>query len=110
MTASERQQVLERVTEALAAVRDEVTRLEEVTRPVEPDVAVGRISRMDAIGNKAINEQALESARSRLAQLETVLAGAESPDFGLCMGCLAPIPVVRLLAMPESVLCSRCAG
>lgn len=34
----------------------EITELTELTQPVAPENAIGRISRMDAINNKSINE------------------------------------------------------
>jgi DnaK suppressor protein len=36
--------------------------LKQMTEPVAPDVAIGRISRMDAINKKAINDAALLKA------------------------------------------------
>jgi len=35
---------------------------QELTKPVAPDVAIGRISRMDAINNKSVAESALRQA------------------------------------------------
>jgi len=93
----------------LDAIDAEIARLEDATKPIAPDNAIGRVSRMDAIGNKMINDRGLDSARSRREQLEAVLDKASSPDFGSCMICMAPIPVQRLLALPESTLCMRCA-
>jgi len=78
--------------------------------PVEPDVAIGRLTRMDAIGAKHISEASLASARNRLARLERALRRIDTdPDFGLCSGCEEPIPLKRLIVMPESPLCVRCA-
>ena len=92
------------------AIDAEIARLQEATKPIAPDNAIGRVSRMDAIGNKMINDRGLDSARTRRAQLEAVLDRAESSDFGVCMICMAPIPVERLLAIPESTFCMRCAN
>jgi DnaK suppressor protein len=39
-----------------------VKEYEELTKPIAPDVAIGRISRMDAINNKSVTEAALRQA------------------------------------------------
>ncbi|MBW1833433.1 MAG: TraR/DksA C4-type zinc finger protein [Deltaproteobacteria bacterium] len=33
----------------------------------------------------------------------------DDPDFGLCCECEEPIPFARLMIMPESDLCVKCA-
>jgi len=104
MNDQQRRKLVARMREELKTIDAEIVRLEEATKPIAPDNAIGRVSRMDAIGNKMINDRGLDSARSRRAQLEAVLDKADSPDFGVCMICMTPIPVERLLAIPESTL------
>jgi DnaK suppressor protein len=82
---------------------------EEMSKPVAPDVAIGRISRIDAIQNKSITEASLRQARTKLKQLEVVLSQVGKPDFGLCQKCKNEIPLGRILIRPESLLCVNCA-
>ncbi len=82
----------------------------DMTRPVTPDVAIGRISRMDEINNKSIAEVALRQAEDKLRKLAYVKARMDTPEFGLCKKCKNPIPIGRILIMPESLYCVRCAG
>lgn len=81
----------------------------DLTKPIAPDDAIGRISRMDAINNKTINEAALRQAENRLKKLEKVLDKVGKPEFGLCAGCGKPIPIQRILIRPESSRCVQCA-
>lgn len=80
-----------------------------MTKPVAPDVAIGRISRIDAINNKAVIESALRQAQEKLNKLNYVLTKVGSEDFGICLRCRTQIPVGRILIRPESIYCVNCA-
>jgi DnaK suppressor protein len=82
---------------------------QEMTKPVAPDVAIGRISRMDAINNKAVTEMALRQAKEKLTKLKQVLLKVDSIDFGICKKCKTQIPLGRILIKPESLFCVNCA-
>jgi len=86
-----------------------VTEFKEVTKPVAPDVAIGRVSRMDAINNKSVAEAGLRFAEQKLKNLNRVLSQLGSKDFGLCLKCNQPIPLGRILIRPQSLLCVKCA-
>ena len=81
----------------------------ELTQPIAPDCAIGRVSRMDAINNKSVTEAALRQAEGKLNNLNRVLSQIGSKEFGLCLKCKQPIPVGRILIRPESLYCVRCA-
>ena len=91
-------------------VKGDIISLNEKSGPVAPDNAIGRISRMDAIGSSKINEAKLGDARSRLVLLDHALSRIDHPDFGLCTSCGDPIPLARLQFMPESRFCVDCAS
>jgi DnaK suppressor protein len=96
--------------EEMDALRAEIPRLEELVKPVAPDNAIGRISRMDTIVNQSVAEAQLSKARVRLVRLEEALRRVdEDEEFGLCLDCGEPIPMARLKAMPESPYCVDCA-
>ena len=46
----------------------------ELVKPIAPDVAIGRISRMDAINNKSVMEASLRQAEEKLRNLNKVLS------------------------------------
>lgn len=106
---SENDEIKEKIEEAIAITRVQVAEYKELTKPIAPDVAIGRISRMDAINNKSVNEAALRQAQHKLDQLEKVLANLGKPGFGLCRKCGNEIPLARILYRPQSVHCVNCA-
>jgi DnaK suppressor protein len=79
------------------------------SKPVAPDNAIGRLTRMEAISSQNISEASLNSARFKLVELEKALSKVGFPDFGICARCANPIPEGRILLMPENVLCVSCA-
>ncbi|MZH02701.1 MAG: hypothetical protein F3745_04680 [Nitrospinae bacterium] len=81
----------------------------EASKPVSPDNAIGRLTRMEAINSQNISEASLNSARSKLVKLEKALSKVDLPDFGICMRCENPISHGRIMLMPENVLCVSCA-
>jgi DnaK suppressor protein len=109
MEPAEKQEIKERIQAAIAVAEKDITALEELTRPISPDNAIGRLSRMEAINSKSINEATLVAARSKLAKLKYALAGIDKEDFGICMECGEPIPVARIMIVPESTFCVQCA-
>jgi DnaK suppressor protein len=81
----------------------------ETSKPVSPDNAIGRLTRMEAINSQNISEASLNSAKSKLLKLEKALSKIDLPDFGICMRCESSIPHGRIMLMPENVLCVSCA-
>lgn len=81
----------------------------ELTKPIGPENAIGRISRMDAINNRSVNEAALRQIEQKLKDLNRVLEKAGNKDFGICLKCKRPIPIGRLMIRPESLYCVQCA-
>lgn len=81
----------------------------ELTRPVEPENAIGRISRIDAIQNKSVTEAALRKTREKLENLEYALTKVDENDFGICVKCRQTIPIGRILVMPQSRTCVNCS-
>lgn len=93
----------------LQAVEGDIASFRELNRPVSPDPAIGRLTRMEAIQSKSINESALREAEATRSRLQRALAIIDHPDFGLCRECEEPIPIARLKAMPGADLCVGCA-
>jgi DnaK suppressor protein len=81
----------------------------ELTKPIAPDDAIGRISRMDAINNKSVTEATLRQAEEKLNKLQYVLTRIGKEGFGFCLKCKKQIPIGRILIRPESQHCVQCA-
>jgi DnaK suppressor protein len=101
--------IRKQLQEEIAKTEQLILDYQEQAKPVAPDVAIGRISRMDAINNKTITDAALRQAKDRLHQLRHALSKVGSPDFGSCAKCKGPIPIGRILIRPESAYCVKCA-
>ncbi len=97
------------IEEEIVKTRKLIEEYRELTKPIAPDVAIGRLTRMDAINNKSVNDASLRQAENKLKNLEMVLSKHGTPDFGKCMKCKTQIPVQRILFRPESLLCVNCA-
>lgn len=99
----------QKLVAAIADTEATIAEYRELTKPIAPDVAIGRVSRMDAINNRSVNEAALRQAESKLSNLKRVLSSFGNEDFGLCLKCRKPIPEGRILIRPESLYCVNCA-
>lgn len=87
----------------------DILEMEKNTQPVKPENSLGRISRMDAINNKSVMESALRNKRNKLTRLKTALLKIDDENFGHCSNCGNEIQEKRLIYMPESDKCVRCA-
>lgn len=86
-----------------------ILELEELTKPIAPENAIGRISRMDAINNSSVNAAALRTLREKAKKIQSALQRINESDFGICVKCKKAIPDGRLLLLPEATLCVSCA-
>lgn len=110
MTDRQKQEFKTFALEEIKGLKTEIPRLEELVKPVAPDNAIGRISRMDNIVNQSVAEAQLSKARARLVRLQEALKRVDKDeDFGLCVECGEAIPMARLKAMPETEFCVECA-
>ncbi|MEQ8706462.1 MAG: TraR/DksA C4-type zinc finger protein [Phaeodactylibacter sp.] len=109
MNPEERNTLKTKIEAAIVKTTKEVERLMEETKPIAPENAIGRVSRIDAINNKGVSEAALRSAKRKLTNLKIALTKIDREDFGICGRCKQPIAPARLMYMPESTMCVRCA-
>ncbi len=99
----------QKILDEIEAQEQLIASLKETSKPVAPDNAIGRLTRMEAINSKSISDASLNSAQVKLAKLKVALGKLDDPDFGICVECDQPIPHGRIMLMPESVLCVPCA-
>lgn len=97
------------ILEEISKTEKAITDYKELTKPISPNNAIGRVSRMDAINNRSVNELSLRQSETKLTNLIRALAKVDDNDFGICLKCEKPIPVGRILIRPESFLCVNCA-
>ncbi len=90
-------------------LKKEIIDLEESAAPVAPENAIGRISRMDAINNKSVVEASLRNRKKKLSRLQLALSKVYHKGFGECASCGSQINPKRLMLMPQSDKCVKCA-
>ena len=110
MNEKEAKEIAGIIDEQIESVTEEIEELKELTKPVKLDASVGRLSRMDAINNKAINDKSLREKKSTLQKLERARERAKEGDLGKCLKCGNDIPFGRLKIMPYTTRCVQCAG
>lgn len=100
-----RQEILKKIHRQKLAVET----FANLVQPISPDNAIGRITRMEAINSKSINEAALAKAKQSLKSLEKTLKRMDDPEFGYCRNCEEAIPLKRLIILPDAPFCVACA-
>jgi DnaK suppressor protein len=105
---SQRDELRRFMSDELISLKGEIANLEILTRPVSPDNAIGRLSRLEAMNEKSVNEVALRSARERVTRISIALGRVDDDEFGLCAECAVSIPFARLKSMLGSRLCVKC--
>ncbi|MBR9976560.1 MAG: TraR/DksA C4-type zinc finger protein [Bacteroidetes bacterium] len=109
LTTEEREQLREALISRRDETKQDIETLTEAVQPIAPDNAIGRLSRMDAISSKGVNEELLRQAKERLRLIERALQNIDHPRIGTCTRCGRHIPFGRLLIMPESTRCASCS-
>ena len=110
MNEQHRNEAKRSIKKSIEETQKDISNLKELTKPISPENAIGRVSRMDAINNKSVNEAALRNAINKLALLESAIQRINHVDFGLCIRCKNQIPIQRILLMPQSSRCVHCAS
>jgi DnaK suppressor protein len=108
MNSKQKKVLIFEVENELKQIDNDIAYLKEATKPVSPENAIGRISRMDAINNMNINKSLLKSKEQLKINLEQVLTQVDQPDFGICTRCKEMIPYKRIIRVPDSKMCVPC--
>jgi DnaK suppressor protein len=109
MTPEEKKVLKQKIQDMIIQYEHDIVETEKMTQPVSPENSIGRVSRMDAINNKSVMEASLRNKISKRNKLKLALSNIEKPGFGYCTNCNQLINPARLMYMPESTKCIRCA-
>ncbi len=110
MKTEEKLRLKEKIVEDISLLKKGIPSLEQTSKPVAPDDAIGRLTRMEAMSSQGINEANLRASKSRLSMLERAFKRVDDdPEFGICIDCEETIPTGRLMLIPESLRCVHCA-
>lgn len=81
LSAEEKDKIREEILKKLELTKNSINGLREQSKPVAPDNAIGRITRMDAIQQKSVAEAALRTAEAVQFKLEDALSKIANPDL-----------------------------
>lgn len=100
----------EEIEKNIHALKEQIGILEEKVKPIAPDCGLGRLTRLEAMGEQDVNNKVLDESRLRLTRLNNALQRIDKPLFGICIECEEPIGFGRMSIRPESVRCVACAN
>ncbi len=108
MTSLEQHAIKRQLLDDLNALEKEIKELQNLTKPITPECALGTLGRFELMNDQVIYEKTLKEALLRQTKLKYALSKIENEDFGLCVECDEPISFDRLLLLPESTHCMQC--
>ena len=109
MNKAQLKEVQQKLLNEIEITQKMIIEYTELCKPIAPENAIGRISRMDAINNKSVVEAALREAENKMNQLEFMKKKYKAANFGSCIKCKKHIPFGRLMIRPHSKFCINCA-
>lgn len=103
-----------RMKDKLLSLRAE---LEQVSESAEQSRAsieldqtkVGRLSRMDALQQQAMDQAIETRRRNELTRIKAALERLDDGEYGYCIKCGDEIAIERLEFDPTAPLCAKCA-
>ncbi len=110
MDSSKKESIAIKIKGMIKSHEAELKKMRSMAEPITPENAIGRVSRMDAINNKGVVDAAIRNKERKVSKLKIALSKIDHPDFGKCSVCKNDIQEARLMFMPESNACVRCAG
>ena len=109
MDKAQTKEVQQKLLSEIKITQLKVDEYTELCKPIAPENAIGRISRMDAINNKSVVEAVLRETKNKMQQLKVIQNKITDTDFGICIKCKKAIPFGRLIIRPHSKFCVNCA-
>jgi len=109
MTEQELKEIRDIILKKISDIEASMPYLAEETKAIEPSISLGRLTRMEAISEKGVNEFVLEQNKQRLIKLRNALERIDRGVFGKCVRCGREIPSGRLRLVPETLICVPCA-
>ena len=110
MNKKEKASIFDTINHDITLLKEQIIILEEKVKPISPDCGLGRLTRLEAMGEQHVNNKVLDEARVRLTRLNNALQRIDKPMFGICIECEESIGVGRMSVRPESVRCVACAN
>jgi len=110
MTQNEKDEIKQIIEKNIYTLKEQIALLEEKVKPIAPDCSLGRLTRLEAMGEQHVNNKILDESKLRLSRLTNALSRIDKPMFGVCIECEEPIGMGRMRIRPESARCVECAN
>jgi DnaK suppressor protein len=110
MTKIQKKTLKDIIEESIVATKEQIAILKEKVKPIAPDCSLGRLTRLEAMGEQDVNNKILDENNLKLTRLKNALLRIDKPMFGICIECEEPIGIKRMSIRPESVRCVECAN
>ena len=108
MTPKQLSEIKVLIKERIEALQATLAEDDPESKPVAPDVAIGRLSRLDSMQAQQMNLAQQRRHREELERLQNALDRIANGSYGTCAYCMMPIGYERLAAMPDAVVCMSC--
>jgi len=110
MDKKQKEYLKEKIMKDIEKLICEIEDLKEKNKPIPPENSLGRLTRLEAMGEKSVNEAMLIKCEQRLKKLLFVNDRTQEENFGCCNICDEEINYERLKIIPESTVCIECAN
>ena len=70
LTQEEKRDIQDRINKKMSDLQERMAEYKKLTKPIPPSEAIGRVSRMDAINNRSVNEAALKQLENQYKSLK----------------------------------------
>ncbi len=109
MTPKEQNSIKEKIEHDLVGLEEQIRILKEKVKPITPDCSLGRLTRLEMMGEQHVDNKILNESQTRHTRLKNALLRVDKPMFGICIECEEEIDIERMRIRPESVRCVKCA-
>jgi len=110
LTNEKKYAIKEKIEADIKTLDEQIKTLKEKVKPIAPDCGLGKLTRLEAMGEQDVNNKVLDESRLRLTRLKNALQRIDKPMFGICIECEEEIGFGRMSIRPESVRCVECAN
>lgn len=92
----------------LDAIAAGLSAAQESTKPISPDVAIGRLSRLDSMQMQQMALAGKRRLEDEYARLHEAMRRIDTGNYGRCLLCGGDIATERLEFQPDAVSCVAC--
>lgn len=108
LTDQQLQDFHQRLLTAKADTQALLTQTAADSKPVDLDLPIGRLTRIDAIQMQGMAQMNRTQLEIRLKQIDASLQAFDHGTYGICRHCKQPVQLGRLEVLPETPFCLHC--